>query len=134
VTPEVERFLEKSRKLLGNAHAALEAGLNEDAGRSAYLAAFHASQALIFERLGKVFKTHKGVHTEFQRLTKDDKQLDPDLRTFLSRSYDLKSIADYETGPGSTVSAGRAAEAVETAEKFVAHFAGAIDPAKRGSP
>jgi uncharacterized protein (UPF0332 family) len=133
VTPEAGRFLDKARKLLGNAHLALETGLNEDAGRSAYLAAFHTSQAFIFERLGKVFKTHKGVHTEFQRLTRDDKQLDPDLRTFLSRSYDLKSIADYETGPGSTVSAERAAEAVETAEKFVAYFAATINPAKHSS-
>lgn len=74
-----------------------------------------------------------GVNTEFQRLTRNDSQLDPDLRTFLSRAYDLKSIADYETGPGSTVSAERAAEAVATAETFVAYFADALGPAKHGS-
>lgn len=48
MTPEAERFLEKARKLLRNAQAALEAELNEDAGRFAYLAAFHASQAFIY--------------------------------------------------------------------------------------
>ena len=128
MTPEAGRYLAKARKTLDNAHAMLAASLNEDAGRAAYLAAFHAAQALLFERLGKVFKTHKGVHTEFQRLTRDDRELDTDLRTFLSHSYDLKSIADYETGPGSSISAERAAAAVEGAENFVAHFAGAIDP------
>jgi hypothetical protein len=46
--------------------------LNEDAGRAAYLAGYHAAQAFIFESVGKVFKTHKGVQTEFLRLTKDD--------------------------------------------------------------
>ncbi len=33
--------------------------LNEDAGRAAYLAAFHAAQAFIFESVGKMFKSHK---------------------------------------------------------------------------
>ncbi len=44
--------------------------LNEDVGRAAYLAAFHAAQAFTFESLGKMFKTHKGVQTEILRLTK----------------------------------------------------------------
>jgi uncharacterized protein (UPF0332 family) len=34
----------------------------EDAGRNAYLAAFHAAQALMAERTGKDGRTHKGVH------------------------------------------------------------------------
>ena len=97
---------------------------------TAYLAGFHAAQAFISEQAGRTVKTHKGVHTEFQRLTKDDPTFVLDLRVFLSHAYNLKAIADYETGPGSTVSAERAAEAVASAEIFVAYFAGAIDPAK----
>jgi hypothetical protein len=42
--------------------------LNDDAGRAAYLAAFHATQALIFERTGKVFKT-RGAFLVLQNLT-----------------------------------------------------------------
>ncbi|HEX3522373.1 MAG TPA: hypothetical protein VHT52_09830 [Stellaceae bacterium] len=41
--------------------------MGEDAGRNAYLAAFHAAQALIAERTGKEAKTHKGVHAQFAR-------------------------------------------------------------------
>ena len=54
--------------------------LNDAAGRTAYLAGFHAAQALISERTGRSVKTHKGVHRELHRLTKDDQHLDPELR------------------------------------------------------
>ena len=101
----------------------LGVGLNDAAGRTAYLAGFHAAQALIFERIGRVLKTHRGVQTEFLRLTKDDPNLTGALRGFLSRSYNLKAIADYETGPGSEVSPERAGEAVQAAKQFVAHIA-----------
>ncbi len=46
--------------------------LTNAAGRTAYLAGFHAAQALIFEIYSRVFKTHTGVRTEFARLVKDD--------------------------------------------------------------
>jgi hypothetical protein len=42
------------------------------------------------------------------------------LRVFLGRGYQLKSIADYETGPDAKVTAARAREAVEMARRFVA--------------
>lgn len=74
--------------------------LNQAAGRTAYLASYHTAQAFVFERDGKVFKTHAGVQTEFLRLTKDDPRVDSELRGFLSRSYNLKALADYETGEG----------------------------------
>jgi uncharacterized protein (UPF0332 family) len=83
------------------------------------LRGFHAAQALIFERAGKVPKSHHGVHTEFLRLTKDDQRVDPDLRIFLSQTYNLKSIADYETGPGSKVTIERATLAVVDGHRFV---------------
>jgi uncharacterized protein (UPF0332 family) len=79
--------------------------LNEDAGRAAYLAGFHAAQAFIFE---------------------DDRRFKHDLRIFLSQAYNLKSIADYEEGPGSEVSAERAAAAIETAARFIDCIAGLI--------
>ena len=61
----------------------LGVGLSDAAGRTAYLAGFHAAQAFIFEATGGVLKTPKGVQPEFLRLTKDDGRLDADLRAFL---------------------------------------------------
>ena len=55
-------------------------------------------------------------------MTKDAADFDPKLRTFLSESYDLKTIADYEIGPGAEVSLERARVAVEQARLFVAYF------------
>lgn len=121
MTPEADRFLEQARRLLTRADTMPGVGLNEDAGRNAYLAAFHAAQALIFERTAKLFKTHNGVQAEFLRPTKDAPRVDAELRTFLSRAYDLKTIADDETGPRSELTAERAAEAVATSRRFVAH-------------
>jgi uncharacterized protein (UPF0332 family) len=72
VTPQGARFLDKARQLLDQAETMLRVGLYEAAGRTAYLAGYHAAQAFIFERIGKVFKTHAGVQTEFLKLTKDD--------------------------------------------------------------
>ena len=50
---------------------------------------------------------------------KDEPRVDADLRAFLGRTYSLKAIADYETGPGSRVSAERARAAIQTARRFV---------------
>ncbi|MGO9740271.1 MAG: HEPN domain-containing protein, partial [Roseiarcus sp.] len=97
-------FLEKSHELLEQAETMLRVDLHEAAGRTAYLAGFHAAQALIFERDDRVLKTHRGVQRELGRLVKDDAGFDIELRAFLSRTYNLKAIADYESGPGSKIS------------------------------
>jgi uncharacterized protein (UPF0332 family) len=121
--------LNKASRLLIDAETMLGVGLNEAAGRTSYLAGFHVAQALIFERLGKVLKTHNGVQAEFLRLTKDDPRVDIELRLFLSRSYNLKAIADYETGPDSEITADRASDAIDGGKRFVAHFAELITAA-----
>jgi len=59
------------------------------------------------------------VQREFGRLVKDEPRVDADLRAFLGRTYNLKAIADYETGPGSHVSPDRASEAIQTARRLV---------------
>jgi uncharacterized protein (UPF0332 family) len=86
---------------------------------NAYLAAFHAAQALIAERTGKDAKTHRGVHTQFARLTRNETRLSLALRQFLPQAYDMKSVADYGLGPEADVPLDRAAAAIETAEQFV---------------
>lgn len=119
-------YLDKAREVLGQAEAILRIGLNEPAGRTAYLAGLHAAQALIFETTGRVYKSHSGVHGEFGRLIKDDPRFDQELRGFLGHAYSLKAIADYETGPASHVSAERAGEAVETARRLIDCVAGVL--------
>jgi uncharacterized protein (UPF0332 family) len=105
VKPETALFLEKSHELLERADTMMGVGLTDDAGRAAYLAGLHAAQVFIFETTEGVLKRHSGVQREFSRLVKDDPRVETGLRTFLSRTYQLKAIADYLTGPGSHVSA-----------------------------
>lgn len=126
MTPETERFLEKADKMLRHADTMVSVGLNEDAGRTAYLASFHAAQAFIFEATARVLKSHNGVQKEFLRLTKDDPHVPAELRIFLSQAYNLKAIADYETGPGAEISSDRAAGAVNTAKLFVSYLSSRV--------
>jgi len=100
---------------------------HEAAGRTAYLAGFHAAQALISDRTGRAVKTHRGLNVEFHRLVKDDTRVDDELRGFLSFAYNLKAIADYETGPGSDLSPELAWEAVATSKRFVAKLAELVE-------
>lgn len=132
MTPQAALFLEKARKLLADADTMLGVGLDEAAGRTAYLAGFHAAQALIVERVGRAFKTHNGVQKEFLRLTKGDARLGAEQRAFLSRAYNLKAIADYETGPGSAVAPDRAAAAVAAGKGFVAAIGTLVEAPSSG--
>ena len=119
MTPEADRYLDKARQSLAHARAILAIELGEDAGRAAYLGAFHAAQAFIFERTNKVAKTHRGVHGQFLKLVRDEPRIDVELRRFLSEGYKLKAIADYETGPDAVVPLEQAGTAVETAGRFI---------------
>ena len=128
VKPETALFLEKSHELLERADTMIGVGLTDDAGRAAYLAGPHAAQAFILETTGRVFKSHSGVQREFSRVVKDDPRVDTGLRAFLSRTYQLKAIADYLTGPGSHVSAETARDAIRTARQLVECVAGLLPP------
>jgi uncharacterized protein (UPF0332 family) len=123
MNPETAESIAYAQKLLGDAFKMLDGGLPGHAARTAYLACFHAARAYSFERSGQVAKTHKGVQSEFYRLSKDDGRVDPDLRAFLARAYAYKATADYETGPEDSTTPEDARDAVETAERFVTEFA-----------
>lgn len=82
--PEVAEHLDKAKDCLKRARVILAAGIGEDAGRNAYLAAFHAAQAFITARRGRVARTHRGVHVLFHELTANDPALS-DLAAFLLR-------------------------------------------------
>lgn len=129
MTPETGLFLAKARRLLAEAEGMLAIHYNEAAGRTAYLAGFHAAQALISDRTGRAVKTHGGVRTEFHRLIRGDTRFNDTLRDFLGSTYNLKAIADYETGPGSDVPPERAARAIEEAKMFVVKIVAILEGA-----
>ena len=120
MTPETGYLLAKTRRLLGEAETMLATKLHEAAGRTAYVAGYLAAQAFISEKTGRTVKSHGGVQSELHRLIKDDPRVELELRAFLGRTYRLKAIADYESGPGSEVSPELASEAIATAKRFVA--------------
>ncbi|RBP03769.1 uncharacterized protein (UPF0332 family) [Roseiarcus fermentans] len=112
-------YLEKAAQSLREARAVAEIGYYQAAGRAAYLAAFHAAQALILARTDKVAKTHSGVRSEFSRLVKDDPAMERGLTAFLARAYRMKVAADYTVGADEEVGKSEATEAIESATRFV---------------
>ncbi len=128
MTPEAQAHFDTARLSLTKAKAglqasALEPNLAENAARDAYYVAFHAATALIVERTGKQPKTHAGVHRQFHRLTLNEPSMAQPLRDFILRAYDFKAIADYATLPPPRVSPTRAANAIQSAEQFLAAVA-----------
>jgi uncharacterized protein (UPF0332 family) len=94
--------------------------LGDIAGRTAYLAGFHAAQALIFERRAFVPKTHRGVHGQFSDLVRTEPRLDAARRSFLTQAYKLKAVADCDTGPEADIPVAEAEQAIVVAKRFVA--------------
>lgn len=125
MTPEAGRFLDKAHECLADARL-YQMQVPRIAGREAYLSAFHAAEALVHDRTGKVAKTHRGVRSEFARLTRGDARVDRSLAEFLAQAYELKSIADYGTGREAVITAETAAAAIETAARFIACVTGLL--------
>jgi len=127
VTPEAEEHLEKAHEALIKARGLLDVmHYSDEAARAAYLAGFHAAQALISERTGRVAKSHSGVRSAFARLVRDDPRVDRSLVSFLGRAYRFKEVADYGTGPHAVVTAAEAEEAIASAQRFVEIITGLL--------
>jgi uncharacterized protein (UPF0332 family) len=119
---ETAQYLEKARQCLNDAER-LQAFVPRIASREAYLAAFHAAEALLYERSGRIAKTHRGLRAQFALAAKDDPRIGQEQLEFLAKAYELKSFADYGTGNEATISAETAAAAVATAARFVSRIA-----------
>jgi uncharacterized protein (UPF0332 family) len=83
------------------------------AGRLAHYAQFHAAQAFIHARTGKVAKTHRGVRIQFHKLAKSEPSLDAQLAEDLTSAYPIEEIADYQSGQASPITAAVARAAIE---------------------
>ena len=119
--PEAADYLGKARQCLDEAKQIMALmPLYHIVARTAYLAAYHAAEAYIFERTDKTVKTHRGLRSEFSRLARSEPRIDREFLTFLAQAYEFKSIADY--GVGSTVppiTADEAQAAIDTAARLV---------------
>jgi uncharacterized protein (UPF0332 family) len=120
VTPEAADYLAKAREYLSKAGSLLDVvHYSDEAARAAYLAGFHAAQALVFERTARVAKSHRGLRTAFARLAKDDPRLDRSFTRFLARAYKSKEITDYGIGRQAVVTTAEAREMLGLATQFV---------------
>ena len=117
MTPEAAAYLAMAREDLHEAGLIAALPLAKTATRSAYYAAFHAAEALIFERTGKIVKTHTGVRSEFSRLLM--KTADAALVQTLSKGYGFKDLADYGSGKNRVVTDEDAASMIDDATRFV---------------
>lgn len=118
MTPEAVASLVRARRDLEEARTIAALKLNRLASRSAYYAAFHAAEALILDRTGRSAKTHRGVHSEFSRLTRDG-AADRMVWRVLFDGYRYKEMADYSTDPDATVSDEAAGQVIADAARFV---------------
>jgi uncharacterized protein (UPF0332 family) len=126
--PETADCLAKARECLDGAKQIAGLPLPQVAAREAYLAAFHAAEAYIFEQTGRTVKTHRGLRTTFSQLARNER-IALEYLTFLARAYELKSIADYSVGPTARpITNDDAARAIETAESFIDAIAQLLPP------
>lgn len=130
---ETTDYLAKARAALADARRIATLPLAHIAAREAYLAVFHAAEAFIFERTGRIAKTHRGVRTEFARLARTEARITPELARFLTVAYEFKDQADYAVGPKlAAVSQADAEAAMAMAARFIdvlAEVLGAAPPA-----
>ena len=119
MTPEAAAYLAKARECLDEARKIYAIGLAAVAVRSAYYAGFHAAEALIISRSGKIAKSHSGVRSEFSRLTRNDPQIGEEFTAFLAQAYKYKEIGDYGVGASAIITLPTADGAIKTADKFI---------------
>ncbi|WP_158258314.1 HEPN domain-containing protein [Rhodopila globiformis] len=70
-------YLARAEECLDAARRIIDIQLPAVAAKEAYLAAYHAAQAFVFDASGKVAKTHSGMRTLFARAAMDDPALTP---------------------------------------------------------
>lgn len=117
MSPEAESYLALANRNLEEADKILAVGLAPVAARSAYYAAFHAAEALVFEKTGRAAKTHSGLRTSFAALANGDD--DGWMRRFLGMAYNYKEIADYSLDLRDRITAAHAEQAIEQARRFI---------------
>jgi uncharacterized protein (UPF0332 family) len=119
VKPEARDYLAAARQDLSEARQIIAIALAKVGARSAYYAVFHSAEAFIFEKTGKAAKTHRGVRTEFARLTKDDPRIAKTMTEFLAKAYRYKELGDYVVDPDAIVTMAQVKSAIAGAADFL---------------
>jgi len=124
---ESASFLEMAHGHLADARAVAGLPLSHLAAREAYLAGYHAAEALVYARTGRVAKTHRGLRTRFADIVRTEPRVDQEFVRFLARAYELKSIADYGGAPGVQITAEEEAAAIDLADRLIACVESLLD-------
>jgi uncharacterized protein (UPF0332 family) len=115
-------YIAKSHRLLQRSGRLVETPEDfEVAARDACMAAFHAAEAVILARTGRIAKTHRGVRSELSRIGLSEPRLQQDFAAFLASGYRLKERDDYLIEPEALISREEARTALATATRLVAH-------------
>ena len=131
MTPEVAAYLDKAREDLADARKIWAIRLPKVAARSAYYVAFHAAEALLLARTGRIAKTHTGLRSALSQILSDAAD-DRRLLTFLARAYKFKELSDYGIGPSSEVTEAEASALIEGAARFLDRARAIIEAADPG--
>jgi uncharacterized protein (UPF0332 family) len=127
---EAESHLVKARENIAFARYALAGDYTDEAGRSAYMPAYHAALAFIIARTSKSPKTHSGVRSEFARLAHGDPRISREQVSLLGWSYELKNAAEYEQER--VVSLAAAERAINEALQLIDTIAVIVAPTATG--
>ena len=119
MTPETWDYLRRARIEIDEAEKTASVGLGKAAARAAYYAMFNVAEALIFDRNGKIAKTHAGVRNEFARLTMNASPPIRRLARVLNAAYGFKELGDYGTVDQKNISVEKASELIFEAKEFV---------------
>ena len=128
MTPEASASFVRAVRDLEDARRIASIGLARVAARSAYYAIFHAAEALIVARTGKIAKSHSGVRSEFSRLLGPTPGEHRELITILGNSYRYKEIADYSLDPDARITDGDAEALISSASRFLASIEAMLSP------
>lgn len=120
--------LAKAQRACEQGRRVLAIDIPEQASRLAYQAMFNAAQALIFERLGRLPKTHNGVHQQFHDISRREAGLPAHLPADLSAAYQFKQRADYDDNDDDPVTTADAQMVLDRADVFVDAVARTLQP------
>lgn len=132
--PEARDYLAKAADDLADARKILGIGLAKPAARSAYYVAFHAAEALLIARTGKIAKTHAGIRTALAELLHATPGSDRELLTFLARAYKYKELGDYGVGRAANVTVPEAEALIDGAAGFLERAIVLVRETSDGAP
>ena len=112
--------LDQARRCLEMAEIIRDRPVPELVGKLAYLAGYHAANALIAARRGKPARTHTGTRTALAELAREDGRISVEFRRFLAAAYEMKALADYGRASRGPVAPEEAEEAIATAGRMIA--------------